>query len=81
MMRPAEAEGEAACRQRVALERHAASEEGALQFEQGDVILVLDDTQQVGGFLGIREESWKQNQDLKHSGIFSEKLLQPEKDE
>ncbi|KAI4827630.1 hypothetical protein KUCAC02_031013 [Chaenocephalus aceratus] len=66
---------------RVALERHAVSEEGTLQFEQGDVILVLDDTQQVGGFLGIREESWKQNQDLKHSGIFSEKLLQPEKDE
>ncbi|KAK1901974.1 Bridging integrator 2 [Dissostichus eleginoides] len=66
---------------RVALETHAASEEGALQFEQGDVILVLNDTQQVGGSLGIREESWKQNQDLKHSGIFSEKLLQPEKEE
>ncbi|KAJ4919677.1 hypothetical protein JOQ06_026325 [Pogonophryne albipinna] len=67
--------------QRVALESHAASEDGALQFEQGDVILVLDDTQQEGLLRGIREESWKQNQDLKHSGIFSEKLLQPEKDE
>ncbi|KAF3855763.1 hypothetical protein F7725_016486 [Dissostichus mawsoni] len=66
---------------RVALESHAASEDGALQFEQGDVILVLNDTQQVGGSAeGIREESWKQNQDLKHSGIFSEKLLQPEKE-
>ncbi|XP_071060094.1 bridging integrator 2-like isoform X2 [Pseudochaenichthys georgianus] len=66
---------------RVALESHAASEEGTLQFEQDDVILVLDDTQQEGLLRGIREESWKQNQDLKHSGIFSEKLLQPEKDE
>ncbi|XP_034089142.1 bridging integrator 2b isoform X1 [Gymnodraco acuticeps] len=66
---------------RVALESHAASEDGTLQFEQGDVILVLDDTQQEGLLRGIREESWKQNQDLKHSGIFSEKLLQPEKDE
>ncbi|KAK5913120.1 hypothetical protein CesoFtcFv8_002934 [Champsocephalus esox] len=66
---------------RVALESHAASEEGTLQFEQGDVILVLDDTQPEGLLRGIREESWKQNQDFKHSGIFSEKLLQPEKDE
>ncbi|XP_033977723.1 bridging integrator 2b isoform X1 [Trematomus bernacchii] len=67
--------------ERVALESHAASEDGALQFEQGDVILVLDDTQQEGLLRGIREESWKQNRDLKHSGIFSEKLLQPEKEE
>uniref|UniRef100_A0A3P8R4G9 BAR domain-containing protein n=1 Tax=Astatotilapia calliptera TaxID=8154 RepID=A0A3P8R4G9_ASTCA len=31
----------------VALESHAASEEGLLQFEEGDVIMVLADTQQV----------------------------------
>lgn len=33
--------------QAVAVESHAASEGGLLQFEQGDVILVLDDTREV----------------------------------
>ncbi|XP_056293023.1 bridging integrator 2b isoform X2 [Pseudoliparis swirei] len=63
----------------VAVESNAASEEGLLQFEQGDVILVLTDTQEQEGLVkGIREESWNQHRDLKnHSGIFSEKLLQP----
>ena len=31
----------------VALENHAASEEGLLQFDEGDVILVLNDPQEV----------------------------------
>ncbi|XP_022601264.1 bridging integrator 2-like isoform X3 [Seriola dumerili] len=62
----------------VALESHAASEDGLLQFEQGDVILVLADTREDGLVKGIREESWNQHMDLeKHSGIFSEKLIQP----
>ncbi|XP_034441807.1 bridging integrator 2b [Hippoglossus hippoglossus] len=63
----------------VALESHAASEEGLLQFEQGDVILVLADTQEQDGLVrGIREESWNQHTDLEnHSGIFLEKLIQP----
>ncbi|XP_023280432.1 bridging integrator 2-like isoform X2 [Seriola lalandi dorsalis] len=63
----------------VALESHAASEDGLLQFEQGDVILVLADTREQDGLVkGIREESWNQHMDLeKHSGIFSEKLIQP----
>ncbi|XP_060926043.1 bridging integrator 2b [Limanda limanda] len=63
----------------VALESHAASEEGLLQFEQGDVILVLADTQEQDGLVrGIREESWNQHTDLEnHSGIFSEKLIKP----
>ncbi|KAM8916024.1 bridging integrator 2b isoform 2-T2 [Spinachia spinachia] len=61
----------------VAVESHAASEGGLLQFEQGDVILVLDDTQGEGLVKGIREESWHQHRDLQaHCGIFSEKLLQ-----
>nr|XP_040060428.1 bridging integrator 2b isoform X1 [Gasterosteus aculeatus aculeatus] len=61
----------------VAVESHAASEGGLLQFEQGDVILVLDDTREDGLVRGIREESWNQHRDLQtHSGIFSEKLLQ-----
>lgn len=52
--------------------------DGQLQFEKGDVILVIADTQQLDGLLrGIREESWKQHQDLEnHSGIFSENLVQ-----
>ena len=33
--------------QGVALESHAASEDGLLQFDEGDVILVLADTQEV----------------------------------
>ena len=33
--------------QGVAIESHEADEEGALQFEQGDVILVLADTLEV----------------------------------
>ncbi|XP_029288624.1 bridging integrator 2b isoform X2 [Cottoperca gobio] len=62
----------------VAVESHAASEDGLLQFEQGDVILVLADTREEGLLKGIREESWNQHRDLQnHSGIFSEKLLQP----
>ncbi|XP_031136544.2 bridging integrator 2b isoform X1 [Sander lucioperca] len=63
----------------VALESHAASEDGLLQFEQGDIILVLADTQEQEGLVkGIREESWNQHRELQnHSGIFSEKLLRP----
>ncbi|KAM8756553.1 bridging integrator 2b isoform 1-T1 [Acanthopagrus schlegelii] len=63
----------------VALENHAASEDGQLQFDEGDIILVLEDSQQQEGLLrGIREESWNQHRDLEnHSGTFSEKLIQP----
>ncbi|XP_043978247.1 bridging integrator 2b [Gambusia affinis] len=63
----------------VATESNESSEEGQLQFEQGDVILVLADTQELDGLLmGIREESWKQHQDLDlHSGTFSGNLVGP----
>lgn len=62
----------------MATESNVASEEGQLQFEKGDVILVIGDTQELDGLLrGIREENWKQHQDLEnHSGIFSENLIQ-----
>ncbi|KAM4740510.1 bridging integrator 2b isoform 2-T2 [Anableps anableps] len=67
----------------VATESNEASDEGQLQFEQGEVILVLADSQELDGLLrGIREESWKQHQDLdSHSGIFSENLIQPVQEE
>ncbi|XP_068598515.1 bridging integrator 2b [Brachionichthys hirsutus] len=62
----------------VALESHAASEEGLLQFDKGDVVLVLADTQEEGLLMGIREESWNRHMDLEnHSGLFLEKLIQP----
>lgn len=63
----------------VAVESHAASEDGLLQFDEGDIIMVLADTQEREGLLrGIREESWNQHRDLEsHSGIFSEKLVRP----
>ncbi|XP_071389154.1 bridging integrator 2b [Centroberyx affinis] len=63
----------------VALESHAASEDGLLEFEQGDIILVLAGAQEQEGLVkGIREESWNQHKDLEnHSGIFMEKLIQP----
>lgn len=67
----------------VALESHAASEEGLLQFEEGDVIMVLADSQQEEGVVrGVREQSWNEHQDAEnHSGIFSEKLIRPIKEE
>ncbi|KAM9860023.1 bridging integrator 2b isoform 2-T2 [Aulostomus maculatus] len=60
----------------VALESHA--KDGLLQFEQGDIILVLAGTHEGGLLRGIREESWNLHRDLQnHSGIFSEKLIKP----
>ncbi|KAM6979691.1 bridging integrator 2b [Aplochiton taeniatus] len=63
----------------VALVSHTTAEEGLLPFEQGDVILVLSDTEQQEGMVkGIREQSWNQQRDLSsHCGIFMEKLIQP----
>ncbi|CAL8335855.1 unnamed protein product [Merluccius merluccius] len=62
----------------VAVESHSSSEEGALQFEQGDVILVLADAPKEGMLKGIREASWMQHQDLEnHSGVFAAELIQP----
>ncbi|KAM3620882.1 uncharacterized protein V6R79_003238 [Siganus canaliculatus] len=65
----------------VATESHAAHEDGLLQFDEGDVILVLAGMQEQEGLLrGIREETWTQHKDLeRHSGIFSEKLIWPVK--
>lgn len=62
----------------VALESHAANEDGLLQFEEGDVILVLSGSQKECLLRGIREENWLQHRDVQsHSGIFSDKLVRP----
>ncbi|XP_020503027.2 bridging integrator 2b isoform X2 [Labrus bergylta] len=61
----------------VAVESHEASEDGLLPFEQGDIILVLSDSQQDGLVKGIKEENWNQHRDVEtHSGIFLEKLIE-----
>uniref|UniRef100_A0A1A7YIF2 Bridging integrator 2b n=1 Tax=Iconisemion striatum TaxID=60296 RepID=A0A1A7YIF2_9TELE len=68
----------------VAIESNKASEGGRLQFEQGEVILVLTGTQEQleGQLMGIREETWNQHQDVKnHSGVFSGNLIQPVQEE
>lgn len=62
----------------VALESHGASEDSMLQFEEGDVILVLSESQEEGLLKGIREENWLQHKDVQsHSGTFSDKLVRP----
>ncbi|KAJ0023362.1 hypothetical protein NQD34_003261 [Periophthalmus magnuspinnatus] len=62
----------------VALESHAASEDGHLQFDEGDVILVLSGSQEVCFLLGIQEERWLQHRDVQsHAGLVSEILLRP----
>ncbi|XP_061544454.1 bridging integrator 2b [Phycodurus eques] len=61
----------------VALKSHAASEGGQLQFEEGDIILVLADTQE-GLLKGVREENWQLHRDLEnHAGTFSEDFIGP----
>lgn len=61
----------------MALESHESSEDGLLHFEQGDVILVLSDSQQDGLVRGIKEEDWTQHGDVEnHSGNLLEKLVQ-----
>uniref|UniRef100_A0A8C6UHJ8 Bridging integrator 2b n=1 Tax=Neogobius melanostomus TaxID=47308 RepID=A0A8C6UHJ8_9GOBI len=60
----------------VALESHAAGEDGLLEFEEGDVILVLSGSQEESLLRGIREEDWLQHRDVEsHSGIFSDTLV------
>ncbi|XP_058488527.1 bridging integrator 2b isoform X2 [Solea solea] len=50
----------------VAVESHAASEEDLLQFEQGDGVLVLAETQEEGMVKGIREENLDQHSDVEN---------------
>ncbi|XP_029007776.1 bridging integrator 2b isoform X2 [Betta splendens] len=65
----------------VALVSHAASEQGRLHFQQGDVILVLSEPQEDGLVRAIREESWNQHRDVEHHcGSCLEELLQPVED-
>ncbi|XP_076028111.1 bridging integrator 2b isoform X2 [Genypterus blacodes] len=62
----------------VALQSHTASEDGLLQFGEGDAVLVLTGAPEEGVLRGVREEDWNQHRDLDHhAGNFPEKLLLP----
>ncbi|KAG9353501.1 hypothetical protein JZ751_018153 [Albula glossodonta] len=63
----------------VATESHFSTQEGELQFEEGDVILVLNDGEEMpeGMAKGVKESDWIQHGDpLDHSGIFMESWIQ-----
>ena len=57
----------------MALENHAASEDGQLQFDEGDIILVLEDSQQVSvcSCLGIANFMWYQRDQRLHDSYKS----------
>ncbi|XP_015280619.1 PREDICTED: bridging integrator 2 [Gekko japonicus] len=60
-----------------AIQAHTSDDENHLQFERGEVILVLPDAQaQERGFLmGIKENDWKENQNISQKGIFPLDLI------
>ncbi|XP_035243248.1 bridging integrator 2b [Anguilla anguilla] len=62
----------------VAKESHVSEEEGHLQFEEGDVILVISYGEEMpkGMARGVKESDWIQHKDqLDHSGIFMENRI------
>ncbi|XP_060108449.1 bridging integrator 2 [Heteronotia binoei] len=60
-----------------AIQAHTSDDGNHLQFERGEIILVLSDTQaQERGFLmGIKENDWKENQNITQKGIFPPDLI------
>ncbi|KAJ8260160.1 hypothetical protein GJAV_G00177790 [Gymnothorax javanicus] len=63
----------------VALESHASAEEGDLQFEEGDVILVIAYGEELpeGKARGVKENDWIQHRDeLNHTGFIMENHIQ-----
>ncbi|XP_054859142.1 bridging integrator 2 [Eublepharis macularius] len=60
-----------------AIQPHASDDENHLQFGKGEIILVLLDTQvQEKGFLmGVKENDWKENQNVSQKGIFPPDLI------
>ncbi|KAJ8400178.1 hypothetical protein AAFF_G00398720 [Aldrovandia affinis] len=62
----------------VAVESHVSEEAGHLEFEEGDVILVLTYGEEMpkGMARGVKESDWIQHKDqLDHSGIFMENCI------
>ncbi|XP_066564348.1 bridging integrator 2a isoform X2 [Amia ocellicauda] len=64
----------------VALKEQASEEAGQLRFQEGDVILVLADSEQgpEGTVTGVKERDWLQHKSLgDHTGTFQESLTKP----
>nr|XP_025043964.1 bridging integrator 2 [Pelodiscus sinensis] len=62
-----------------AIGAHASDDETQLQFKEGEVILVVSESQaQAEGFLtGFKESDWKVNQDFVQKGVFPQDLIRP----
>ncbi|XP_067385586.1 bridging integrator 2 [Emydura macquarii macquarii] len=62
-----------------AIQTHTSDDENHLQFGEGEIILVVSDSQaQKEGFLtGFKETDWQVNQDLLQKGTFPQDLIRP----
>ncbi|XP_074835932.1 bridging integrator 2 isoform X2 [Carettochelys insculpta] len=63
-----------------AIQAHTSADGSHLQFREGEIILVVSDSQvqQEEGFLtGFKESDWKANQDLVQKGAFPQDLIRP----
>uniref|UniRef100_A0A8C8SIF4 Bridging integrator 2 n=1 Tax=Pelusios castaneus TaxID=367368 RepID=A0A8C8SIF4_9SAUR len=62
-----------------AIQTHTSDDENHLQFREGEIILVVSNSQtQKEGFLtGFKETDWKVNQDLLQKGAFPQDLIKP----
>uniref|UniRef100_A0A8C5WWP0 Bridging integrator 2 n=1 Tax=Laticauda laticaudata TaxID=8630 RepID=A0A8C5WWP0_LATLA len=60
-----------------ATQAHASEDDNHLQFGEGDIILVISDTQaeEKGFWMGVKESYWKENQDMLQKGIFPQVLI------
>ncbi|XP_026533138.1 bridging integrator 2 [Notechis scutatus] len=60
-----------------ATQAHASEDDNHLQFGEGDIILVISDTQaeEKGFWMGVKESDWKENQDMLQKGIFPQVLI------
>ncbi|XP_070596806.1 bridging integrator 2 isoform X2 [Erythrolamprus reginae] len=60
-----------------ATQAHASEDDSHLQFGDGDIILVISDSQaeEKGFWMGIKESDWKENRDMLQKGIFPQILI------
>lgn len=62
-----------------AIQTHTSDDENHLQFREGEIILVVSNSQgQEEGFLtGFKESDWKVNRDLLQKRTFPQELIRP----
>ncbi|KAM6467987.1 bridging integrator 2 [Liasis olivaceus] len=60
-----------------ATQAHTSEDDSHLQFEEGDIILVISDIQaeEKGFWMGVKESDWKENKDMLQKGIFPQVLI------